>query len=145
MDDNDFLIDSNILVYAFDTSEGKKHQQAKTILNKCWDGFVSFSISLQNLHEFYFVLTTKKKHVVSPDLTGLFVKHFIEFYGWKKLIPSPKSIIKAIEIVHHYKLPFWDAHLVAVMLENNIHHIYTEDVADFKKFPNIVAINPFES
>ncbi|WP_304840718.1 hypothetical protein [Methanocalculus sp.] len=41
-----------------------------------------------------------------------------------------------------HKLHFWDALLVATMVENHIHTIYTED-AHFRKIPGITVINPF--
>ena len=59
MKDNISLIDSNILVYAFDSSEKPKHKKAKELLKKCWNGERKFAVSTQNLSEF-FVNATKK-------------------------------------------------------------------------------------
>src|SRR3989344_5414498 len=53
------LIDSNILVYAYDSNENDKHIISKNILNKCWKKEVSYALSTQNLSEL-FVVTTKK-------------------------------------------------------------------------------------
>ncbi|WP_346866156.1 hypothetical protein [Methanocalculus sp. MSAO_Arc2] len=46
-------------------------------------------------------------------------------------------------IKERYKLHFWDALLVATMLENHIHVIYTE-AAHFKRIPGITVVNPFD-
>lgn len=52
----DKLIDTNILVYALDTSEGEKHEVSKGILKQLWEegGGV---VCLQNLMEFFVVIT----------------------------------------------------------------------------------------
>ena len=58
----DRLIDTNILVYAYDTSEGTKHDIAKEILKKIWqDG--GGVVCVQNLMEF-FVVITKKSYIL---------------------------------------------------------------------------------
>ena len=36
MSDEICLIDTNILVYAYDESEGKKHEICKRLIDECW-------------------------------------------------------------------------------------------------------------
>jgi predicted nucleic acid-binding protein len=43
-----------------------------------------------------------------------------------------------------YKIPFWDALIVATMEENSIDTIITENEKDFKKVKWIKTINPFK-
>ena len=58
----DRLIDTNIFVYAYDTSEGAKHDFAKSIVKQIWqDG--GGVVCVQNLMEFFVVITKK---VTSP-------------------------------------------------------------------------------
>jgi len=54
----DRLIDTNMLVYAYDTSEGTKHETAKQLLKQIWEegGGV---VCVQNLMEFFVVITKK--------------------------------------------------------------------------------------
>jgi len=35
---------------------------------------------------------------------------------------------------------FWDVVIIATMLENDIHALYTEDVKDFRRFDDLVEI-----
>jgi len=44
-----FLIDTNILVYSYDTTDEKKHQKAKELLEQCWQRKKTYAISAQNL------------------------------------------------------------------------------------------------
>ena len=53
------LLDSNVLVYAYDSSEGKKHKTAKKLLQSCFDGEHQFVLSVQNLAEFFSIVTKK--------------------------------------------------------------------------------------
>jgi len=61
MSDEICLIDTNILVYAYDESEGKKHEICKGLIDECWRLRKKYSISIQNLSEFYVVITKKKE------------------------------------------------------------------------------------
>ncbi len=45
-------IDTNILIYAYDKSEGKKHEICKHLMDVCWRLQEKYSISTQNLSEF---------------------------------------------------------------------------------------------
>lgn len=57
---SDRLIDTNILVYAYDSSEGKRHEVANELLKKIWQegGGV---VCLQNLMEFFVGYHSKSK------------------------------------------------------------------------------------
>ncbi|MEW6609810.1 MAG: hypothetical protein AB1414_20600, partial [bacterium] len=52
----DKLIDTNILVYAYDTSEGIKHEKSKNLLKQIWEAGGGI-VCVQNLMEFFVVIT----------------------------------------------------------------------------------------
>ena len=62
-ENEEFLVDTNILVYAYDTSEGEKHTKAKEIVEKVWKKGGG-AITLQNLAEFVFVVIRKVKNPI---------------------------------------------------------------------------------
>ncbi|MFV9689988.1 MAG: PIN domain-containing protein [Desulfobacteria bacterium] len=67
----DRLIDTNILVYAYDISESTKHDIAKDILKQIWqDG--GGVVCVQNLMEFFVVI--KKVQPVRLAISGLALK-----------------------------------------------------------------------
>ena len=52
------FIDTNILVYAYDRSAGRKHTAAARLIEQCW-GNENGCISIQVLQEFYVTVTRK--------------------------------------------------------------------------------------
>ena len=138
-----FLLDSNILVYALDTTEGRKHILANALLQKCFQGTAHYAVSLQNISEFFYVITEKISHPLTPDAAKDFAKKMVEFRGFKVLVPSPQTILAGMELKEKHGAHFWDALLGAVMKEHGITTLYTEDTKDFGKIPGITPIKPF--
>ncbi len=136
---DEYLLDSNILIYAYDTSEGKKHELAKELLEDCFMG-QPFAVSLQNLTEFFNAITKKIEHPLSSNEAEDVIKIILEFKNFRKLIPTDKTLLRAMRLgkTGH----FWDAMIAATMLENGISQIYTENTKDFQ-IPGITPINPF--
>jgi len=137
------LIDTNILVYAYDESEGKKHEICKRLIDECWRLREKYSISIQNLSEFYVVITKKIENPVPMEMAKEIIEDIIEFQNWILMDYDPRTILSAIELNMVYKVHYWDALIAATMRENKIFSIYTED-GDFKNIPWLNVINPLE-
>ncbi len=135
------LIDSNLLVYAYDKSEGKKQQVAERIMKERWleqDGV----LSIQNLAEFYSVVTKKIALPIPIDKAKQILLDLVD--GFQILKYDEGTVINAANNQAIYKIPFWDALIVATMEENSIDTIITENEKDFKKAKWIKTINPFK-
>lgn len=139
-----FLIDSNILVYAYDSSEKKKQQKALLLLEQCFQQRVPFALCLQNLAEFFFIVTTKIQQPLKEKEAEAIVKDFLAFDTLRKLQYKDSTLLTAIKFAKEYKIELWDALLAATILEDGINSIYTENVSDFRKIPQLKIINPFE-
>lgn len=50
-----------------------------------------------------------------------------------------------MELVELYRTNFWDALIVACMLEYGVDTIVTENERDFKRIPGITVVNPFKT
>lgn len=136
-----FLIDSNILVYAYEKEESIKKDKAKKLLMECLLGIRQFAISSQNLSEF--VSVTTKKGKLSIEEAKNFAMKVAQFKGFKKINYSAETIPLALDIVQQFKMSFWDSLLAATMRENGIFNIYTENTSDFK-ITWINAVNTFK-
>ena len=134
------LIDTNILVYAYDKSYLKKHKIAKGAVEDSWQT-QSGVLSIQNLAEFYSIITRKVQKPVAISKAKQIVLDLIE--GFEILKYSEKTIISAIDNQLIYRIPFWDALIVATMEENSVDVIVTEN-EDFKKVEWLKVINPFK-
>ena len=143
MKDEFFLVDTNILVYAYDKSDIKKHLICSKIIEKCWNEDVKYTISIQNLVEFFSIVTSKIKKPLDEITAKGIVDDIINFPNWIILNYNKTTIIRAINIKINNKTSFWDSLLIARMLENNVFNIYTENEKDFNKVNNINVVNPF--
>lgn len=137
------LIDTNILVYAFDADSGQKYTVAKDLICRSWKSTEQYAVSGQNLTEFSVVVREKVAHPVPSDVVRQFLSLIMRSRDWQVLGYSAKTIIRAHEIRDGHRLHFWDALLAATMEENSIRTIITEDV-HFRKVPWISVLNPFE-
>ncbi len=142
MKDEIVLIDSNILVYAYDKFDIEKNKKSMQILEKCWKKELKLAVSIQNLSEFYVVTTKKFKAPIEKNIISNITKKIIEFEYWKILIPKESTLIKAMEINEKYNTEYYDSLIAATMLENGITKIYTENVKDFVKIKELEVINP---
>jgi len=143
MSDNEKLIDTNILVYAYDRSEQQKHAVSKALVRKIWQtgGGV---VSLQNLTEFFVVITRKvEKPLPVPTAKGI-VSDFIRSDRWSIIDRDEGIFARAMDFVESYKIHLWDALIASCMLEYEVTSIVTENESDFKRIPGITVINPFK-
>lgn len=144
MSDELALIDSNILSYVFDESEPKKREICNDLVADCWKRKRDFAVSVQNLSEFYVVVTKKISNPIPVKVAKNFIELIIDFHGWHIINYNAITIKFAIDISTKHGTHYWDALLAATMRENNIFSIYTENDKDFKKISWIKTINPFE-
>ncbi|HLC90462.1 MAG TPA: PIN domain-containing protein [Candidatus Nanoarchaeia archaeon] len=137
------LIDTNVLVYAYDTSDNQRHEKAKKLLERCWRKEVSYAISSQNLGEFFIIITKKVPHPLSVEEAEQIITDICSFSGWIVIHYTQKTLQQAIKLYKIRKKQFWDTMIIATMIEAGVTTIFTENEKDFSSFQQIKAINPF--
>jgi len=137
------LIDTNVLVYAYDVSEKAKRQVARALLDEVWDhgGGV---VTLQNLSEFFVAVTGKVQRPIGVSSARAIISDILRSGRWLVIDRQARTIIMATDFVENNKAPFWDALIAACMLEHGVRVIVTENERDFKRIPGIAVINPFK-
>ncbi len=143
MSDELALIDSNLLCYVFDGSEPGKRRICGELVADCWKKKRDFAVSVQNLSEFYVVVTKKISNPIPEKVAKRFIELIIDFRGWHIINYSALTIKSAIDISTEYSIHYWDALLAATMRENYVACVYTENDDDFGKIPWLKTINPF--
>jgi predicted nucleic acid-binding protein len=138
----DRLIDTNILVYAYDTSEGTKHETAKQILKEIWEDGGGI-VCVQNLMEFFVVITRKVEYPIEIGEAKTIIEDIIKSDKWIVIDRDVDTFLNAVDLVSHNNTHFWDSVIAACMQENEVTDIVTENKADFEKIPNITVIFPF--
>lgn len=139
-----FLIDTNIIAYAYDNSEEIKRDKCLEIIKSIFVGKTEGYITNQILSELFYTLTKNFKHPITVEKAELIINSITKSDNWKKLNYTSDTTLKAIALVKEFNIPFWDAVISATMIENNIFTIYTENSSDFKKIPSLKVINPLE-
>ena len=142
--DEAWLIDTNILVYAYDEADTNKHSTAIALLKAGWQGRRELFFTLQNLCEFFNIVTGKIARPLNPLMAKDVVMNLLQAASFKKLHYTENSMLLAMQLTKDYKMDFWDCLIVAVMKENDVNKIYTED-AYFKKIPWLKVVNPFKT
>ena len=137
------LIDTVVLVHAYTVSNDERHGVALGLIERVWGGEEA-TTTLQNLCEFFFVVTRKVEKPISPSAAETIVKGILTATQWRVIDRGPETFFKAIELVKRHRASFWDALITACMLENGIHTIVTENERDFNTIPGVTVINPFK-
>ncbi len=142
-----FLIDSNVLVYAFN-EDVQFHKKARELVDKAVNGNFSAVIADKNLFEFFVIITDSRR--VEKPLTIEDACDLIDFLvtsGIRVIHASAFVLLKAFELAKKYQVSrqeFFDMVLVATMLEHNINLIMTANDKHFEKMDEIEVINPFK-
>jgi predicted nucleic acid-binding protein len=139
---NGELIDTNVLVYAYDITDEEKHLKSKEIIQKIWkDG--NGITTVQNLTEFFVVVTRKIEFPLPITEAKIIVNDLLNSRKWIIFDRDVFTLSRAMEIVKEYNIHLWDALIAQVMLDNNINIILTENIKDFCKIPVLRSVNPF--
>ena len=131
-------LDTNILIYAIDSSEGAKHTLASKILLRA--AMSRQPLMLQSLNEFSAVV--RKKRLMS--LTTL--KKIIDYHRSTFVLEPPvvEDLLDALQANEDHKLPIWDALLWATARRAGCHIIFSEDFQDGRELGGVRFINPFK-
>jgi predicted nucleic acid-binding protein len=136
-----FALDTNILIYAYDRSEGRKHELCRELLEDGFRGEISYLVPLQVLSEFYAVVAKGSVGMSKEDALQV-IRDIIDFPNFIVCGVDEQSLIEGITLSQKHGTHYRDALICSVMKRRSVCKIYTENTADFA-VPGIVAVNPF--
>lgn len=132
------FIDTNILVYAHDTSAAQKHELARNLIADFWQAGGA-RLSIQVLQELYVTLTRKAKDFKSES-----ARELIEDYShWRIHRPNPGDVIAAISLQQAQQLSFWDAMIIQSAASLGCAEILSEDLNAGQVIAGVQVVNPF--
>src|SRR5258706_14616468 len=134
------LIDTNVVVYAYDRGEPVKQKQAIKVLERLQDTQTG-RLSTQVLAEF-FSATTRGQHPILTVSKAIAEVASLAA-GWPILLVTPAIIQAAAQGVHNHQLSYYDAQLWATALLNQAPVIFSEDFASGSSIEGVRLINPF--
>ena len=140
-----YILDTNILLRLVEISHSQ-HKETSEALKSLKIQNVEFYIFLQNISEFWNVCTRPKDKnglgfsITDTDLQLKKLERFFNFLpdtnevykNWRELVV--KHSVSGIQ-VH-------DAKIVAAMQAHNIENLLTFNTKDFKRYTDIIAVEP---
>ncbi len=128
------FIDSNILIYAYSSTEiGKKDKVLLMLENE------EITISTQVVNEFIWIMS--RKFNIDMETIKVISNNLFEIFNVGMV--SKATIDKAIDIAKSYKYAYWDSLILSSALEAKCIAIYTEDMQHGQIIEGIKIINPF--
>ncbi len=133
-----FFLDSNILIYAFDTLEPVKRARSRALIERL--PAEDIVLSTQVVNEFYFAVTRKLRRPVPAVAAEEAVRGFS---GFRVLPLDYKLSMSAMELVRKHQLSIWDALIIESALQGRCRTLFSEDFQDGRKYGTLKVQNPF--
>ena len=145
--DNRAVVDTNVLVYAADTSSSF-HERSQQLRDRGFRGEVPLVVAPQVLMEFFAAITSPWR--VSLPRSSEEARAEVEKYACAdnmlKIYPDRTALDRTIELLHHHlqvaRQEIFDLFLVATMLANGVTRIYTYNQQHFTRFAGIEVLTP---
>lgn len=135
-----YFLDTNILVYAYDRTAGRKHDLAAQLVEACWE-YENGCLSIQVLQEFFVIVTRKIAAPLEPRLARQIVA---DLAVWRLHAPQASDLLQAIDLQQSYQLNFWDAQVVQSAASLLCRQLLSEDLNHGQIYGEVQVINPFK-
>ncbi len=133
------FFDTNILVYANDSTEVLKQEIARKLIKKALSE-QSAVISLQVLSEFWVTVTQKIKNPL-PDSVA---EKELQLFELMDIVALDLSVFQdALKMKNLFSLSFWDSLILSAANAANSKIVYSEDMQDGQRVFDMRIVNPF--
>jgi predicted nucleic acid-binding protein len=139
MSDN-ILVDTNVLVYAYDRSEPEKQAQAIQVLDYLASRYMGL-VSTQVLADFFMSVTRKITSRLSVEQAYASIENYLA--SWQVLDMTGQIILEAVRGVRDYQFSYYDAQIWAVARLNQVQVIFSEDFSP-RMIEGVQFVNPFD-
>lgn len=135
-----YLVDTNVLVYAFDAGDPVRSASASSWLEALIQRR-SGVLSVQALSEFANVVLRRMKPAWSATDASSTVLDLARAFD---VVPvTPHVVAEALRGVHQHGLSFFDAQMWAVAQLHQIPYLLTEDMASGATLDGVTIVDPF--
>lgn len=134
-----YFLDTNILVYSFDSNSSAKKEVAKELIREAHkgNGYISFQV----IQEFLNVATRKfEVPLKTTDAQSYLTK---VLYPVCEVFPSENLYFNALEIMGRWKFSFYDSLIIASAMESDCKILFSEDLQHNQKIFDLKIVNPF--
>jgi predicted nucleic acid-binding protein len=134
------LVDTNVLVYAYDRSNPAKQKRTFEVLDRLALSMRGV-LSAQVLSEFFVVVTRKIPNPLPVADAVRSVENYLR--AWHVLAITPPLIYEALRGTEQCRMSYWDALIWATAKLNQIQMILSEDFQDGRVVEGVRFVNPF--
>lgn len=140
MSDNCFiLLDTNVLVYAYDRSEPIKQAEALALIDRLASSGNGV-LSAQVLAEFFITITRKLAAPLSVERALLSLENYLA--SWIVFDTTSLVVLEAARGVRDHHFSYYDAQIWAVARLNQVPVIFSEDFTP-ATIEGVQFVNPF--
>ncbi len=132
------FVDTNVLIYAYDSQAGAKRTIAAQILDALWRDGVGV-LSPQILQEFYVNATRK----IARPLPKAAARQVVEAYAPWCVSVGREDVGAAFRIEDAGVVNFWDALVIATAVRAGAERLLTEDLNSGEVIAGVRIENPF--
>jgi len=134
------FIDTNVLVYAYDSGDLRKSRIARDLLLEALSGQIT--TSTQVLAEFAATLL----HKLSPPARAADVASLLDALGpIAVILPDADMVRRAVEARVKYWIHFYDGMILAAAERGGCGRIWSEDFSAGQRYFGMAVENPFGS
>jgi len=135
-----FLVDTNVLVYAYDRSEHTKQRRALEVLDQLVR-LNSGVLSTQVLGEFFRVVTRKIPEPVSLEEGRQHLREYVR--SWSVVSITPDVVLESARATAEHQMAYYDAQLWATAKAYQIPTVLSEDFSHGTRLEGVLFLNPF--
>ncbi|MBN2199478.1 MAG: PIN domain-containing protein [Candidatus Aminicenantes bacterium] len=135
-----YFLDTNILVYSFDSKSPKKRERASALIAEALTGSRGI-ISFQVLQEFIHLALRKfAKPLTLADVQEYLADVLDPLCG---VYPGLELYQRALDITGRWKYPFFDSLIIVAALQAGCSTLYSEDLQHGQTIDRLRIVNPF--
>jgi predicted nucleic acid-binding protein len=134
-----FFVDTNLLVYAYDSSAGNKWKTSLEVLSQLWihrNGV----LSTQVIQELFVSLTQKVKNPILPRAAKEIISDLLR---WPVVVNEAENILRAVDLQIKYHFSFWDSLILQAAITSKSEFLLSEDFQDGQVVESVTLLNPF--
>ncbi|MFZ4599483.1 MAG: PIN domain-containing protein [Terrimicrobiaceae bacterium] len=133
----EIFLDTNILLYAYDTDAGEKRTHALALVGEALSHPSRFAVSVQVLQEFFVNFTRAGQ---TDEAAAMLID---DFAHWHIIANTRELFLSGLQTRARWQLSLWDAMIVAAAAQAGAAILYTEDLNHGQVYGSVEAINPF--
>jgi predicted nucleic acid-binding protein len=134
-----FFVDTNLLVYAYDSSAGKKWRTSLEVLSLLWIHRTGV-LSTQVIQELFVSLTQKVKNPILSETAREIISDLLR---WPLVVNDGKNILRAVELQMKYHFSFWDSLILQAAIVSKSEFLLSEDFQAGQVIESVTIVNPF--